>query len=218
MDKVRRILVYVCKDGAAPQRAQFIQSVVGQLSGGGSSDQVEVSCWLEENRFLLSSGRPEDRIPLKLLDAGLRELEEETGLRLDPEGLDPQILGLWESVFPPLLSRGPPQRHHIVVYMLLKTPQTHQQLQASLSPAPSEVSACLWADGVLAKAAVDGELRDQQPISVTQVSLDGSLTQTSVPAGVFSSVPAAGGPDLERLSTGTKFALELWLRTLKGPD
>ncbi|KAM9701128.1 nucleoside diphosphate-linked moiety X motif 17-like isoform 5-T6 [Menidia menidia] len=153
-----------------------------------------------------------------LLDAGLRELEEETGLRLDPEGLDPQILGLWESVFPPLLSRGPPQRHHIVVYMLLKTPQTHQQLQASLSPAPSEVSACLWADGVLAKAAVDGELRDQQPISVTQVSLDGSLTQTSVPAGVFSSVPAAGGPDLERLSTGTKFALELWLRTLKGPD
>ncbi|KAM9724077.1 nucleoside diphosphate-linked moiety X motif 17-like isoform 2-T2 [Menidia menidia] len=120
-----------------------------------------------------------------LLDAGLRELEEETGLRLDPEGLDPQILGLWE---------------------------------ASLSPAPSEVSACLWADGVLAKAAVDGELRDQQPISVTEVSLDGSLTQTSVPAAVFSSVPAAGGPDLERVSTGTKFALELWLRTLKGPD
>ncbi|KAM9724076.1 nucleoside diphosphate-linked moiety X motif 17-like isoform 1-T1 [Menidia menidia] len=194
MDKVRRILVYVCKDGAAPQRAQFIQSVVGQLSGGGSSDQVEVSCWLEENRFLLSSGRPRRPDPPEgghvepdesLLDAGLRELEEETGLRLDPEGLDPQILGLWE---------------------------------ASLSPAPSEVSACLWADGVLAKAAVDGELRDQQPISVTEVSLDGSLTQTSVPAAVFSSVPAAGGPDLERVSTGTKFALELWLRTLKGPD
>lgn len=25
MDKMRRILVYVCKDGAAPQRAQFVQ-------------------------------------------------------------------------------------------------------------------------------------------------------------------------------------------------
>lgn len=33
---------------------------------------------------------------VQLLDAGLRELEEETGLRLGPEELSPTVLGLWE--------------------------------------------------------------------------------------------------------------------------
>lgn len=32
----------------------------------------------------------------KLLDAGLRELREETGLKLDPEDVSSQLLGLWE--------------------------------------------------------------------------------------------------------------------------
>ncbi|CAF95165.1 unnamed protein product [Tetraodon nigroviridis] len=95
-----------------------------------------------------------------LLDAGLRELQEETGLKLEAEKVSPRILGLWESVYPPLLSWGPPQRHHVVVYLLLHSPLSHQQLQASLNPAPGEVGACLWADRRLIRAivsAVDGE-------------------------------------------------------------
>ena len=32
MDKMRRILVYVCKDGAAPQRAQFVQVSFNELT------------------------------------------------------------------------------------------------------------------------------------------------------------------------------------------
>uniref|UniRef100_A0A3P8U3L1 m7GpppN-mRNA hydrolase NUDT17 n=1 Tax=Amphiprion percula TaxID=161767 RepID=A0A3P8U3L1_AMPPE len=188
MDKVRRILVYVCKDRAAPQRAQFVQSITSHFTDG-SDDEVEVSCSLDKNQFVLYRGDEGPRIPLKrpaffpikhlsvteaaaipldiqkrgvdvgvalllqttnqrvlltrrakelrifpnvwvppgghlesdetLLEAGLRELKEETGLKLEPEDVSPKVLGLWESVFPPMLSRGLPQRHHVVVYMLL---------------------------------------------------------------------------------------------------
>lgn len=296
MDKFRRILVQVCRDGASPQRAHFLQSVTGYLGDAGQ-DEAEVSCFLEKNHLHVRRGGPEPRILLKrpsfcpikhlsaseasevpvelqqrgvdvgvavllqtanqrvlltrrakqlrifphvwvppgghlesdetLLEAGLRELKEETGLQLDPEQLSPKILGLWESVYPPMLSRGLPQRHHIVVYMLLHSSLTHQQLQSSLSPSPAEVSACLWADGRLVRAAVsavdgeDGEvLLDQLPASirVSEVSEDGALTDCSLPPEVFVSRAPSSGPDTERVSTGTKFALDLWLRTLDSPD
>lgn len=296
MDKVRRILVYVCKDRASPRRAEFVQSITGHFSDG-ADDEVEVSCSLEKNHFVVSRGDGGRRIPLKrpafcpikhlsvteaaaipldvqqrgvdvgvavllqtanrrvlltrrakelrifpnvwvppgghlepeetLLDAGLRELKEETGLKLDPQEVSPELLGLWESVFPPLLSRGLPVRHHVVVYMLLHSSLTHLQLQPSLRPSPAEVSACLWADSRLVRAVVsavdgeDGEVGlDELPssISVSQVSADGALSDSSLPLAVFVSRAPASGPDVERVSTGTKFALELWLRSLDTSD
>lgn len=159
-----------------------------------------------------------------LLEAGLRELMEETGLKLEPEDVSPQVLGLWESVYPAMLSRGLPRRHHVISYMLLHSPLTHLQLQASLRPSPDEVSACVWADCQLARAVVsaaDGEDvevgLDHLPgsISVSQVSRDGALSDSALPTAVFVNRAPASGPDLERVSTGTKFALELWLRTLE---
>ncbi|XP_022617299.1 nucleoside diphosphate-linked moiety X motif 17 [Seriola dumerili] len=296
MDKVRRILVHVCKDRAASQRAQFVQSITGHFMDGGD-DEVEVNCSLEKNQFILSRGDKGQGIPLKrpafcpikhlsareaaaipldvqqrgvdvgvaillqtanqkvlltrrakelrifpnvwvppgghvepdetLLDAGLRELQEETGLKLESDEVCPKILGLWESVYPPMLSRGLPQRHHIVVYMLLHSSLSHLQLQSSLSPSPAEVSACLWADSRLVRAIVsavdgeDGEVRlDELPnsISVSQVSADGALSDVTLPLEVLVSRAPACGPDVERVSTGTKFALELWLRSLEAPD
>ncbi|XP_070690835.1 nucleoside diphosphate-linked moiety X motif 17 [Pempheris klunzingeri] len=296
MDKVRRILVYVCKDRAAPQRAQFVQSVTGHFSDCGD-DEVQMNCSLERNQFILYRAEEGRGTPLKrpafcpikhlsvteaaaipldvqqrgvdvgvaillqtanqrvlltrrakelrifpnvwvppgghlepdetLLDAGLRELKEETGLRLKPEEVSPKILGLWESVYPPMLSRGLPQRHHIVVYMLLLSSLSHLQLQASLSPSPAEVSGCLWADSRLVRAVVssvdgeDTEVRlDGLPssISVSQVSTDGALSDSTLPLTVLVSRAPASGPDVERVSTGTKFALELWLRSLETPD
>ncbi|XP_071324927.1 nucleoside diphosphate-linked moiety X motif 17 [Trachinotus anak] len=295
MDKVRRILVHVCKDRAAPRRAQFVQSITGHFVDGGD-DEVEVNCSLEKNQFLLFRGDKGRGVPLKrpafcpikhlsvteaaaipldiqqrgvdvgvaillqtanqrvlltrrakelrifpnvwvppgghlepdetLLDAGLRELQEETGLKLEPEEVCPKILGLWESVYPPMLSRGLPQRHHIVVYMLLHSSLSHLQLQLSLSPSPAEVSACLWADSRLVRAivsAVDGEdgqvQLDDLPtsISVSQVSADGALSDFTLPLEMLVSRAPASGPDVERVSTGTKFALELWLRSLEAP-
>lgn len=299
MEKLQRLLVFVSKEGAAPQRAHFLQSLTGCF-GNGSDDEVEVSWSLQRNHFLLQnpqSRRP--RILLKrpafcpikqlsvtdaaaipldvqqrgvdvgvavllqtanqrvlltrrtkelrifpnvwvppgghvgpdetLLDAGLRELEEETGLKLDPHHVTSEMLGLWESVFPPMLSRGLPQRHHVVVYMLLQSPFTHLELQSSLSVCPAEVSACLWAEPQLVSAVVSsvdggdggdgGVCLDGLPssVSVSQVSADGVLTESSLPLTVLLGRAPASGPDVERVSTGTKFALELWLKRLT-PD
>ncbi|XP_056142676.1 nucleoside diphosphate-linked moiety X motif 17 isoform X2 [Lampris incognitus] len=160
----------------------------------------------------------------ELLDAGLRELREETGLRLEPEDVSPQILGLWESAYPPMLSRGSPERHHIVTYMLLHTSLTHQQLQAYLRPEPAEVSGCMWADTALVRAivsAVDGQdtpvCMEGLPstISVSEVSEDGMLTESALQVSVLCNRVPTSGADVERVSTGTKFALELWLKTLE---
>lgn len=161
----------------------------------------------------------------ELLDAGLRELREETGLKLEPGDVSPQLLGLWESVYPPMLSRGMPQRHHVVTYMLLQSSLTHQQLQAGLRPEPAEVSGCLWVDAPLVKAivsAVDGgvdsgiSLEGLSPtISVSEVSAEGNLTESVLAVSVLCNRAPASGQDIERVSTGTKYALELWLRTLE---
>lgn len=161
----------------------------------------------------------------KLLDAGLRELQEETGLKLSPDQISTQLLGLWESVYPPMLSRGLPQRHHIVTYILLKSSLSHLQLQASLRPDPAEVSGCVWVDAGLVKAivsAVNGEENSVQvpadmpsTISVTEVSIRGDLEETSQPISVFCNRAPDHGEEIERVSTGTKYALELWLKTLE---
>ncbi|XP_067266573.1 nucleoside diphosphate-linked moiety X motif 17 [Chanodichthys erythropterus] len=293
MEKVRKILVHLSKENAAPQCARFVQSITGHFVG--SEDQVNVSCSLENNRFILCDRLCDGGVPLKrasfcpikylshseavslppdtlsrgvdvgvavllqssnqrllltrrasslrifpnvwvppgghveldekLLDAGLRELQEETGLKLSPDEISSQLLGMWESVYPPMLSRGPPQRHHVVTYMLLKSSQSHLQLQACLRPDPAEVSACVWVDAGLVKAvvsAVDGE-KDSvripadlpQTISVTEVSSCGELSETSLPVSLFCNRAPDHGEDIERVSTGTKFALELWLKTLE---
>lgn len=51
-------------------------------------------------------------------------------------------------------------------------------------------------------------------LSVSQVSSDGALRDASVPLAVLVSRVPARSPDTERVSTGTKFALELWQRGL----
>ena len=49
-----------------------------------------------------------------LLQAGLRELQEETGLDVGGLVESSEVLCLWESVFPYTLTMGQPKRHHIV--------------------------------------------------------------------------------------------------------
>ncbi|MBN3307747.1 m7GpppN-mRNA hydrolase NUDT17 isoform X2 [Amia ocellicauda] len=159
----------------------------------------------------------------ELLEAGLRELKEETGLALTPEEFSSTLLGLWESAYPPMLTRGLPRRHHIVIYMLLRTCHTHLQLQSRLHPDPGEVSGCVWLDTALVRAivsAVDGsEHSGTAPpdlpltVSMSEVSLEGSVSQSALPVSVLLGRAPAWGEDVERVSTGTKFALELWLDT-----
>ncbi|XP_075047944.1 m7GpppN-mRNA hydrolase NUDT17 [Mixophyes fleayi] len=159
----------------------------------------------------------------QLLEAGLRELQEETGLCLRDADLPWRILGLWESSFPPLLTTGLPTRHHIVTYLLVSSSETHQELQEKLRPDEREVSACVWLDPQTAERIVATEegVKDsgkkvpglQTSIKVTEVN-GGTLTQKDLEVAVLLNTAPKDGEDVERVSTGTKYALRLWLETL----
>ncbi|XP_046941755.1 nucleoside diphosphate-linked moiety X motif 17 isoform X1 [Lynx rufus] len=93
----------------------------------------------------------------ELLDGGLRELQEETGLQL-PHGQFSWVpLGLWESAYPPRLNWGLPRYHHIILYLLVISWESQQQLQARIQPNPSEVSAFMWLGPEIAAAVAAAE-------------------------------------------------------------
>ncbi|KAM6039521.1 nucleoside diphosphate-linked moiety X motif 17 isoform 2-T2 [Chlamydotis macqueenii] len=149
----------------------------------------------------------------ELLDAGLRELEEETGLRLDAGTFSWRMLGLWESVYPPTPSRGPPRRHHIVAYLLLRSAEPHERLEARMRPSESEVSAYAWLEPPILEAIASlGNDLSALPatVGVTELS-HGSSGIAQLPTATFLTAAPAAGDDVERVSTGTRFALRLWL-------
>ncbi|NXV80637.1 NUD17 protein, partial [Atlantisia rogersi] len=180
---------------------------------------------------------------------GLRELEEETGLCLAPGTFSWRMLGLWESIFPPVLSRGLPRRHHIVTYLLVLCSEPHEQLevsvgwgmwghpvrggegspeccphfQARMRSSESEVSAYAWLEPPLLEAIAatedgaesPGKVPSALPATVCITELhDGSSSSTLLPATTFLNTAPAEGKDVERVSTGTKFALRLCLESL----
>ncbi|XP_058863490.1 nucleoside diphosphate-linked moiety X motif 17-like isoform X4 [Acipenser ruthenus] len=259
MAKVRRVLVYLSKENSLPRCVEFVQRPsfcpFKHLSVSEASMlpldildrgvDVGVAVLLQSaNQKVLLTRRasslaifpnvwvpPGGHLELdeKLLDAGLRELREETGISLKPEEFSSHMLGLWESVFPPMLSRGLPRRHHIVTYLLLQSTQTHLQLQDRLCPEPREVSGCVWVDPSLIRAivsTVDGAEHSgkapanlPQTVRVTEVCSDGALLTSELPVSVLLNTAPPEGPDVERISTGTKYALELWLKAMEtGPD
>ncbi|XP_053134812.1 nucleoside diphosphate-linked moiety X motif 17 isoform X2 [Hemicordylus capensis] len=158
----------------------------------------------------------------QLLDAGLRELQEETGLWLPDGAFSWKTLALWESVYPPLLTRGLPNRHHVVIYLLLSSHESHQQLQMRFQPNEAEVSAYAWLEPQVLErvAATLDEAKGTKaaghfPETVSITELEHSSVQTvTVPTAVFLGTAPARGDDVERVSTGTKFALRLWLQSL----
>ncbi|NXW47971.1 NUD17 protein, partial [Nyctiprogne leucopyga] len=156
----------------------------------------------------------------ELLAVGLRELEEETGLRLEDGTFSWRTLGLWESIYPPMLSRGPPRRHHIVTYLLLLSTESHQRLEVRMRPSESEVSAYAWLEPNILAAIAATEDGDERlgsvpsalpdTVGITELSNGSSSTAQLLTATLLSVAPAEG-EDVERVSTGTKFALRLWL-------
>ncbi|XP_010831560.1 PREDICTED: nucleoside diphosphate-linked moiety X motif 17 [Bison bison bison] len=160
----------------------------------------------------------------ELLDGGLRELWEESGLQL-PQGQFSWVpLGLWESAYPPKLSWGLPKYHHIVLYLLVISQESQQQLQARIQPNAGEVSAFMWLgqDTAAAVAATeDGtetpkHLPQDLPSSVPAVELkeNGGAQPLALPTSTLLRTTPGTADSRERVSTGTKFALTLWLQHL----
>lgn len=160
----------------------------------------------------------------ELLDGGLRELWEECGLQLPKDQVSWVPLGLWESAYPPRLSWGLPRYHHIVLYLLVISQESQQQLQAQIQPNPGEVNALMWLGPKVAAAVAATEdgtetagfLRQDLPPSVPAIQLeeDGGARPVAVPMSTLLQTTPATAEDKERVSTGTKFALRLWLQHL----
>nr|XP_012617383.1 nucleoside diphosphate-linked moiety X motif 17 [Microcebus murinus] len=161
----------------------------------------------------------------ELLDGGLRELWEETGLQL-PQGQFSWVpLGLWESAYPPRLSWGFPKYHHVVLYLLVISQESQQQLQARIQPNPSEVSACMWLGPDVAAAVAATEDGTEMPrlspqdlppsVLAMELEEDGRARRPLVlPMSTLLQTTPTTAEDKERVSTGTKFALRLWLQHL----
>ncbi|KAM5294917.1 LOW QUALITY PROTEIN: nucleoside diphosphate-linked moiety X motif 17 [Glossophaga mutica] len=159
----------------------------------------------------------------ELLDGGLQDLCEESRLQL-PQGQFSWVpLGLWESAYPPRLSWGLPKYHHIILYLLVVSQESQQQLQARIQPNPSEVSTFIWLDADVAAAVAATEdgtetprhLSQDLPPSVLVVELeeDGRAQPLGLPMStLLQTTPTTAVK--ERVSTGTKFALRLWLQHL----
>ncbi|KAM5256055.1 LOW QUALITY PROTEIN: nucleoside diphosphate-linked moiety X motif 17 [Ctenodactylus gundi] len=159
----------------------------------------------------------------ELLDGGLRELWEESGLRLSKGQFSWVPLGLWESAYPPRLSWGFSKYHHIVLYLPVISQESQQQLQARIQANPSEVSAFMWLgpEAVAAVAATENEteaarlLPHELPPTVPAIQLeeDGEARPVVLPIStLLQTTPITRGR--QRVSTGTKFALHLWLQHL----
>ncbi|KAJ7371383.1 hydrolase [Desmophyllum pertusum] len=160
-----------------------------------------------------------------LQKALLRELSEETGLSFSEESVKISNLGLWESVFPPILSMGLPVRHHVIVYFLAQAQEDHQTLKGRLKLCHEETDASTWLDEhIVAEVAQSDDFGQSR--KVPQRYFKATVVENSQPVEknlplsiLMSSLPPAeGNVDIERLSTGTKFALRCWLKSLYSPS
>jgi len=149
-----------------------------------------------------------------LLEAGLRELREETGLVLGTGSIiDSRVLALWESVYPYSLRMGVPKRHHIVTYYLVRSAENSQELQARLELDRSEVDAAMWLTPSLARLVAEGQEFPDCPssVDVTVFDNDNKMCRASLSATVLTQQAPDSGKDVERVGTGTRYALQQWI-------
>ncbi|MFW9915761.1 MAG: NUDIX domain-containing protein [Candidatus Thorarchaeota archaeon] len=83
-----------------------------------------------------------------------REIQEEVGLK---DLYDLKILGLWESVYPPVWQESPPLRQHLVIYWTCKT--SSQAIQ----PSKEEIEEYVWltpaqAASLVGRNAISGQI------------------------------------------------------------
>ena len=150
-----------------------------------------------------------------LLEAGLRELGEETGLVLPTSTIaNSRVLALWESVYPYSLSVGPPKRHHIVTYYYVRTSEHSSALQSRMKLDESEVDAAMWLSPPLVSLVATGIMPENCPNKV-ELTLLGSQGQGQIRGSLPSEVLARDAPicgkDVERVSSGTRYVLQQWL-------
>ena len=152
-----------------------------------------------------------------LIETGLREVREETGLDIKNLMQFAEPLCLWESVYPPLLAKGQPKRHQIVLYLHALVHKSSQELDIKLDP--METDACAWLNLEQINLAVNYELElnPDHKLKVWELKKDDlQLHETFKSYDLLrADVPNTGSFDVERISTGTRFALEQFFKKKK---
>eukprot|EP00092_Neocalanus_flemingeri_P082053 GFUD01102619.1.p1 GENE.GFUD01102619.1~~GFUD01102619.1.p1 ORF type:complete len:124 (+),score=33.84 GFUD01102619.1:1-372(+) len=108
---------------------------------------------------------------------------------------------------------GQPKRHHIVVYMTVQVEEDKSSLQQCIDLDQTEVDASMWLDPVLAKLIAHDEVPVDCPqfIDATVVDDAGLLKTVKLPAVLMTNKAPDTGADIERISTGTRYAVNQWL-------
>ncbi len=156
-----------------------------------------------------------------LLQAGLRELKEEVGLDIgSEEACQARVLCLWESVYPPLLERGAPKRHHVVVYFHILLKEAHGLLDERIVFQQEEVDASAWLSRDNVNVVVHGKRSDGTEANKTfkMKVLDeesGQVKHVDCPSQVLRAKAPVNGVDVDRVSWGTVYALSQWLKISK---
>lgn len=143
-----------------------------------------------------------------LLEACVRELKEETGIWLHPEEYNSDELCLFESCYPPFLEWGDPVGHHVVIYYLLRTTLNKNELDERVKLDENEVDAYVWLTETTVQNIVTQSYNDiSQPLWQTTVK-DGKKMNEHFDLSILTFQSTVDqDKDIERLSTGTKFAL-----------
>ncbi|MPC14856.1 Nucleoside diphosphate-linked moiety X motif 17 [Portunus trituberculatus] len=151
-----------------------------------------------------------------LVDAVLRELNEETGLEVtEEEKKSSHILGLWESVYPPVLAMGEPKRHHVVVYLHITVSRPSQQLNKEFKLCPEEVDAAAWLSVDLIKRSVWSKdqlekagLEDNNDhIPITLVNQEGGKCEhleADLDPSILTKQQEPNALTIDRISTGSR--------------
>ena len=122
-------------------------------------------------------------------------------------------LCLWESVYPALLAKGDPKRHTMVVYLHIFVEKTSQDLIQDIRLDPQETNAYMWLDLKEVNYTCDYSLplNKADSIIVYELKNDSAVVVKVVKNYdiLRADLPTTSGTfDVERISTGTRFALE----------
>ena len=148
-------------------------------------------------------------------ETGLREVLEETGLDLKPIMIHAEPLCLWESVYPPLLAKGEPKRHTIVIYLHILVCKNSSDLIKSIKLDPTETNACAFLDTNQVHLATNYDLKidTDKKLEAHELDTNNILTAKLKSYDLLrAEVPNTGNFDIERISTGTRFALEQFFK------
>ncbi|CAI9739985.1 nucleoside diphosphate-linked moiety X motif 17 [Octopus vulgaris] len=167
-----------------------------------------------------------------ITDAGVREFFEETGFKINPEQCEDEklnLISLWESVYPAKLTYGNPKRHHVVAYLHGKLrSMTSSEAEDHLQIEPDEVDACAWFDrqqiASIVRSDEEGFDSNEQQNSLDPESHFRAHILNENKEMVTTQLPLLPLLQLAdkhsdcspgRVSTGTKFALQQWLKISK---